>query len=70
MDEFGVVAGPREDANYAARFQKTWRSGLKPIEVVQPPCQVIPAAVGHERLLLVQESTILSRLTGERPWGT
>ena len=36
IDDFGVVPVPREEANYAARFQKTWRSGLKPIEVVQP----------------------------------
>jgi primary-amine oxidase len=36
VHDFGVVPVPREEANYAARFQKTWRSGLKPIEVVQP----------------------------------
>jgi primary-amine oxidase len=36
IDDFGVVPVPREEANYAARFQQTWRSGLKPIEVVQP----------------------------------
>ncbi len=36
IDDYGVVPVPREEANYAARFQPTWRSGLKPIEVVQP----------------------------------
>ena len=36
IDDFGVVPVPRRKANYAARFQQTWRSGLKPIEVVQP----------------------------------
>jgi primary-amine oxidase len=36
IDDYGVVPVPREEANYSARFQPTWRSGLKPIEVVQP----------------------------------
>ena len=36
IDDYGVVPVPWEEANYAARFQPTWRSGLKPIEVVQP----------------------------------
>ena len=36
IDDYGVVPVPREEHNFAARFQKTWRQGLKPIEVVQP----------------------------------
>jgi len=36
IDDYGVVPVPREEGNYAARFQKKWRAGLKPIEVVQP----------------------------------
>jgi len=36
IDDYGVVPVPREEHNYASRFQKTWRSGLKPIEVIQP----------------------------------
>ena len=36
IDDHGVVPVPREEANYLARFQKVWREGLKPIEVVQP----------------------------------
>jgi len=36
IDDYGVVPVPREEANYAARFQPQWRSGLKPIEVIQP----------------------------------
>jgi primary-amine oxidase len=36
IDDYGVVPVPVAEANYAQRFQKTWRTGLKPIEVVQP----------------------------------
>ena len=36
IDDYGVVPLPREEANYAARFQQGWRGGLKPIEVIQP----------------------------------
>ena len=36
IDDFGEVPVPREEGNYSARFQKTWRSGVKPIEVIQP----------------------------------
>jgi primary-amine oxidase len=36
IDDFGVVPVPRAEGNYASRFQETWRTGLKPIEVVQP----------------------------------
>ena len=36
VDDTGVVPVPRAESNYAAVFQKTWREGLKPIEVVQP----------------------------------
>jgi primary-amine oxidase len=36
IDDYGVVPVPREEANYTARFQQSWRSGLKPIEVIQP----------------------------------
>jgi len=36
IDDYGVVPVPRAEANYASRFQKTWRTGLKPIEVIQP----------------------------------
>jgi primary-amine oxidase len=36
IDDFGVVPVPREESNYASRFQKTWRTDLKPIEVIQP----------------------------------
>lgn len=65
------VAGGGWSAELArCLYERLWTKLREPIEVVQPPCQVIPAAIGQERLLLVQESTILSRLTGERPWLT
>lgn len=36
VTDAGVVPVPRAEGNYAEMFQKTWRKGLKPIEVVQP----------------------------------
>jgi primary-amine oxidase len=36
VDDSGSGEVPAEEGNYAAEFQDTWRSGLKPIEVVQP----------------------------------
>jgi primary-amine oxidase len=36
VDDYGVVPVPKAPANWSSRFQKNWRSDLKPIEVVQP----------------------------------
>jgi len=36
IDDYGMVPVPRGEGNYSSRFQETWRTGLKPIEVVQP----------------------------------
>jgi len=36
IDDFGETPVPRTEANYSSRFQTNWRTGLKPIEVVQP----------------------------------
>ena len=36
IDDFGVVPVPRGEGNFAAGFQKIWRTDLKPIEVIQP----------------------------------
>src|SRR5262245_41140049 len=36
VDDTGILAVPPLDRNYAARFQKSWRTDLKPIEIVQP----------------------------------
>jgi len=36
VDDDGEGILPREDGNYAERFQTTWRDDLKPIEVLQP----------------------------------
>lgn len=36
LDDFGVVPVPREESNYAERFQTAWRTDMKPIEVIQP----------------------------------
>ena len=36
IDDCGMVPVPRAEANYTAAMQHTWRSGLKPIEIVQP----------------------------------
>lgn len=67
--EDGVAGGGWSAELARCLYERLWTKLREPIEVVQPPCEVIPAAIGHERRLLVQESTILARLTGERPWG-
>ena len=36
VDDTGILGVPLLDRNYAARFQKSWRTDLKPIEIVQP----------------------------------
>ena len=36
IQDFGVVPIPPEDGNYAARYQSTFRTDLKPIEITQP----------------------------------
>jgi primary-amine oxidase len=36
IDDYGVVPVPRAEANWSSRFQTSWRTGLKPIEIVQP----------------------------------
>ena len=36
VEDLGPWDIGREDGNYAARFQKSWRNDLKPIELVQP----------------------------------
>jgi primary-amine oxidase len=36
VDDAGVVPVPRQEGNWAGRFQTRWRAGLKPIEVIQP----------------------------------
>ena len=36
IQDFGVVPIPPEDGNYAARYQKSFREDLKPIEITQP----------------------------------
>ncbi len=36
VDDIGGPPVPKGESNYAELFQKTWRKGLKPIEVVQP----------------------------------
>ena len=36
VDDDGEAPLPKEDGNYAEQFQQTWRTDLKPIEVVQP----------------------------------
>jgi primary-amine oxidase len=36
IDDFGVVPVPRDEGNFAAGFQQSWRTDLKPIEVIQP----------------------------------
>lgn len=36
VDDFGPWTIGMADGNYAARFQKTWRRDLKPIDIVQP----------------------------------
>jgi pyruvate/2-oxoglutarate/acetoin dehydrogenase E1 component len=65
------VAGGGWSAELARQlYERLWTKLREPIEVVQPPCEVIPAAVGQERRMLVQESTVLAHLTGKRPWAT
>ncbi len=36
VDDHGVVPVPLAESNYTASAQKTWRQGLKPIEILQP----------------------------------
>ncbi|MCH2524476.1 MAG: primary-amine oxidase [Dehalococcoidia bacterium] len=36
IQDFGVVPIPPEDGNYAARYQESFRSDIKPIEITQP----------------------------------
>lgn len=36
VDDRGKVPIPRADENYARRFQREWREGVRPIEIVQP----------------------------------
>ncbi len=36
IQDFGVVPIPPEDGNYAARYQESFRTDLKPIEITQP----------------------------------
>ena len=36
VDDYGVVPVPPAEANWSSRFQTSWRTDLKPIEIVQP----------------------------------
>jgi primary-amine oxidase len=36
IDDYGVAPVPMENRNYAARYRQTFRSDVKPLEVVQP----------------------------------
>lgn len=36
LQDFGVVPIPPDDGNYAARYQTTFRTDIKPIEITQP----------------------------------
>jgi primary-amine oxidase len=36
VDDYGVVPVPSAEANWSSRFQTSWRTDLRPIEVVQP----------------------------------
>jgi primary-amine oxidase len=36
VDDYGVVPMPPNDGNYAAEFQKEFRTDLKPLDIVQP----------------------------------
>ncbi|GAA0743770.1 alpha-ketoacid dehydrogenase subunit beta [Dactylosporangium roseum] len=68
--EDGVAGGGWSAELARLLYERLWTKLRRPIEVVQPSCEVIPAAVEHERHLLVQESTIFSRLTGAHAWVT
>lgn len=36
VDDYGMADLPRENRNYAARYQQNFRADLKPLEIVQP----------------------------------
>ena len=36
VDDYGMADLPRENRNYAARYQKIFRTDVKPLEIVQP----------------------------------
>jgi primary-amine oxidase len=36
IDDYGVADVPRQTRNYAARYQKTFRDDVRPLEIVQP----------------------------------
>lgn len=65
------AAGGGWSAELARRlYEELWPGLRGPIEIVQPACEVIPAAPVLERRVLIQESTILDRLIGGRSWAT
>ncbi|HEY1620460.1 MAG TPA: transketolase C-terminal domain-containing protein [Streptosporangiaceae bacterium] len=62
--EDGVAGGGWAAAVALEIHQRLWGRLRAPVQILQPPCEIIPAAAHLERELLVQESDIQLALTG------